>query len=363
VSDGERLLSWYRVAARDLPWRRSRDPYRILVSEVMLQQTRVEVVLPAFARFVAAFPSIEALAAADEERVLERWSGLGYYGRARRLREAAREVVRRGGFPRRAAELAQLPGIGSYTAAAVASIAFGEPVAVLDGNVARVIGRWRGELDAASAAGRRRLLAAAETLLVGGESGDSNQALMELGATVCTPRAPRCAVCPLAAGCVARRAADPESYPLRRRRPPPTAVRHLAAVVRDEAGRVLLYRGARGLWEVPQVALGAAASAAAGPVAGGVSAEGALAGRYGGSWRLGAQAATVRHRVTRYALEVAVHGAQLAGDPAPGGCFVEPAAQLAVSSLVRKVLAAFAAAAGEPARAAQLTLGDEPVAR
>lgn len=355
MSAGE-LLGWYDRVARDLPWRRSRDPYRVLVAEVMLQQTRVETVLRYYDRFLAALPDVSSLAAASEERVLALWSGLGYYRRARQLQAVARAVVARGGFPCRAADLALLPGVGGYTAAAVASIAFDEPVAVLDGNVLRVAARLLAQEDAASAAARRRLRAAAAALLDPRRPGDSNQALMELGARVCVPRAPRCHVCPLANDCAARALGSPEAYPLPRQRPVATPVRHLAAVARDGAARVYLVRGARGLLEIPQVALDGAASSAAGPVLGSAqTVEHALGEAYGGRWRLGARRGTVRHGVTRYRLEVAVHdaardaggdemgerareGACDEGAPCAGGWF-EVRGELAVSALVRKVLA------------------------
>lgn len=194
LSTPARLLAWYDRIRRDLPWRRTRDPWAIWVSEVMLQQTRVETAIPYFERFLIRFPDPAALAAAPIEEVLAQWSGLGYYRRARQLHGAAREVVERGGLPRSSAELERLPGIGPYTAAAIASIAFGEPVPVLDGNVVRVAARLSAEPeDPSRAAARGRLLAVAATLLEISRPGDSNQALMELGATVCLPKSPRIA--------------------------------------------------------------------------------------------------------------------------------------------------------------------------
>src|SRR4051794_9600327 len=180
-----------------------RDPYGIWLSEVMLQQTRVEVVLPYYARFLERFPTVRHLAATPLEDVLALWSGLGYYRRARQLHAAAQRVAAAGGdFPQTLEGLRALPGIGDYTAAAVASIAFGVAAPVLDGNVERVLSRWLAVSEnPKESQARRRLLAAAESLLDPRRPGDSNQALMELGATLCTPRKPKCLFCPIAGGC------------------------------------------------------------------------------------------------------------------------------------------------------------------
>jgi A/G-specific adenine glycosylase len=252
------LLRHYDRHRRDLPWRGTDDPYAIWVSEVMLQQTRVETVRGRWRRFLDRFPDVVALAAASEDDVLHEWEGLGYYSRARSLRHAARVVVARHGgrLPGTVEGLRELPGFGDYTAAAVASIAFGRRVAVLDGNVARVLARWLGERrDPRRAPVRRRLLAAAETLLVPRRPGDSNQALMELGATVCAPRRTDCARCPLAEACVARASGRPTDLPRRARRKVLPHVRVAAALVwRGE--RLLIARRASegllgGLWEFP----------------------------------------------------------------------------------------------------------------
>jgi A/G-specific adenine glycosylase len=319
VVAAKRLLRWYDRARRPLPWRRDRDPYRVWISEVMLQQTRADVVAPYFERFLARFPSVAALAAAPHDAVLAAWSGLGYYRRAEHLHRAAREIVRAGSFPSSRAALLALPGVGEYTAAAVASIAFGEAVAVLDGNAERVsarIGVVRG--DPKRAATRRGLLAVATGLLDRSRPGDSNQALMELGATICLPAVPRCPRCPLRADCGARAEGAPERYPTPRRRAPPRRVEAVAAVVRGTGGRVLLVR--RGddepllaaTWEVPWVELEPPTDAAAAR---------ALARRYGGRWRLGAACGAVRHTITRRALRVAVRPATLerAAGVAEGG--------------------------------------------
>jgi len=191
---GAALLHWYDAERRDLPWRRTTDPYRILVSEIMLQQTRVDTVIPRYARFLDRFPDLAALATASLDDVLAEWSGLGYYRRARNLHAAARAIVNdhAGRFPRQYTLLRALPGLGDYTAAAVAGIAFGEPHVGIDGNVNRVLCRYFGIAEAPTrAAVRRQLTAAAESLLAEHAPGDVTQALMELGAQVCTPRSPR----------------------------------------------------------------------------------------------------------------------------------------------------------------------------
>ena len=203
------LLAWYDVSQRDLPWRRSRDPYAIWVSEIMLQQTRVAVVVERYQAFMAKFPTLVSLALAAEQDVLALWSGLGYYRRARMLHKAAQFVAehREGNLPTTAEELRLLPGIGNYTAAAIASIAHGEPVPVVDGTVERVLCRlqgWEAVGRSGAAALRRKVDHVAHQLLDIGRPGDFNQALMELGATICTPRAPQCLNCPLSPDCVTR---------------------------------------------------------------------------------------------------------------------------------------------------------------
>jgi A/G-specific adenine glycosylase len=192
------LLRWYDQHGRDLPWRKTQDPYRIWLSEVMLQQTRVAAVLGHYRVFLERFPGVRALAAASENEVLAAWSGLGYYRRARMMHRCAKELVQaRGGqFPQTARELEKLPGIGRYTAAAIASIAFAEPVAVVDGNVERILRRLTGVKLTAPQIWRH-----AQTLLASARAGDFNQAAMELGATVCVPREPRCLLCPVQKWC------------------------------------------------------------------------------------------------------------------------------------------------------------------
>jgi A/G-specific adenine glycosylase len=249
------LLDWYRNAHRDLPWRRTSDPYAIWVSEIMLQQTRVETVVPYFNRFLDSFPTVEALAEAPLEQVLERWSGLGYYRRARMLHAGARAVASTG-MPETAATLRAIPGIGEYTAGAIASIAFGEESAIVDGNVARVLSRLHAIRGEGSAV-RKRLWAQAAELVRGEDPGALNQALMELGATVCTPRAPSCEACPLAKGCRALAEDLVDSIPPAKKRARVKAWKRVA-IVAERGGTVLMARRKThlvfgGLWEPPGV--------------------------------------------------------------------------------------------------------------
>jgi A/G-specific adenine glycosylase len=238
-----RLLAWFRQFQRDLPWRRTEDPYRIWISEIMLQQTRVAAVIPYYEKFLARFPNVRVLAQAAEEEVLKLWSGLGYYSRARNLQKAAQQIMARHGgeFPREESEVLALPGIGSYTAAAILSIAFGAEHAVLDGNVARVLARLgalRGDLRES----RRwqSLQKTASGLLDRKSPGDWNQAMMELGAMVCTPRAPQCLLCPVKNFCRARKSGDPESFPEKKKKRDPARIVLAAAVLFAPRGETLL---------------------------------------------------------------------------------------------------------------------------
>ena len=254
-----RVRSWYAKHARVLPWRGTGDPYAIWVSEIMLQQTQVETVKPYFARFLAALPTVETLAAADERQVLRLWEGLGYYRRARQLHEAARVVVcEHGGvFPRDADAVRRLPGIGRYTAGAILSIAFDAREPILEANTTRLLSRllgYRGQPT--SAAGGRLLWATAETVLPRKGVGSFNQALMELGGAVCLPKAPRCDVCPVAPLCRACAEGLQAEIPAAKPKPA-TEARHEAALIVRRRGRVLLWRcpeGERwaGLWDFPR---------------------------------------------------------------------------------------------------------------
>jgi A/G-specific adenine glycosylase len=265
------LLGWFGRAKRDLDWRNTRDPYRVWISEIMLQQTRVAAVLPYYRRFLARFPTVHALARARLEAVLRSWAGLGYYSRARNLHRAAKEIVAQHGgkFPRRLEQALALPGIGQYTAAAVLSIAYGEPHAVVDGNVARVLARLgavRGDLRQPK---RWRELASAASALLPAQSGcatgpppspgDWNQAIMELGATVCRPGAPRCAACPVSRWCRAHALGIAPRLPAPRRKPRLVRVTLSAAVLVDPRGRTLLLRQSQQgglfsrLWQFPAI--------------------------------------------------------------------------------------------------------------
>jgi A/G-specific adenine glycosylase len=239
----QKLLSWFGQFQRDLPWRRTKDPYRIWVSEIMLQQTRVAAVIPYYERFLGRFPDIRALAEAPEEEVLRLWAGLGYYSRARNLQKAARQMValHGGEFPRDSDAVHALAGIGNYTGPAILSIAFGQQRAVLDGNVARVLARLyaiRGDLRES----RRwqALQQAADELLEKQSPGNWNQAMMELGATVCTPKAPQCLLCPVADWCEARRRGNADAYPEKQKKREAVDVLLAAAVFCDSHGRTLL---------------------------------------------------------------------------------------------------------------------------
>ncbi len=257
ASFAEALLAWYERGHRDLPWRRTSDPYRIWLSEIMLQQTRAQTAIPYYERFLERFPNVQALARAAEADVLAVWSGLGYYERARNLRRAAQQIVARGGFPKEYEAIRALPGIGDYTAAAIASIAFGLPHVVVDGNVLRVVARV--ENDAAeigSGRTRERFREIAQEWLDTRSPGMFNQALMELGATVCLPRNPLCLVCPVASQCGALAEGTADQLPVKLRRTEPVAIESLLLVV-QKGGRILLRqrepdaRRMAGFWELP----------------------------------------------------------------------------------------------------------------
>ncbi|NUO47552.1 MAG: A/G-specific adenine glycosylase [Polyangiaceae bacterium] len=304
-----RLLGWYDAHARELPWRTAAsaspptsDAYAVWVSEVMLQQTRVETVKSYYARFLARFPTVLALAEAPLDDVLGAWSGLGYYRRARALHAAAREVAARHGgvMPRTYTTLGELPGVGAYTAGAIASIAFGERVPAVDGNVNRVLSRlYACDEPLGSTKSVARLRPLAEALVSASRPGDHNQALMELGATVCIPRAPRCEVCPLADACEARRAGRENELPVVKKKAPSPVVKMTAALAREPGAKKSSFALGRrppeglfgGLWEPPMIeGRGKAAEKT-------LRSAGLEAGK-----RLG----VVRHVLTHRVLEVAV---------------------------------------------------------
>jgi A/G-specific adenine glycosylase len=253
------LLAWYRRHHRKLPWRpvpgagnaAQVDPYHSLVSEAMLQQTQVATVLPYFQRFIAAFPTVRALADADEQRVLRLWQGLGYYRRARNLHAAAKRVVSDfdGEVPADVQDLLKLPGVGRYTAGAIASIAHGRPAPIVDGNVARVFARLFNLQDPVDRPDvQKQLWAIAEALVPARSPGDFNQALMELGALVCTPKSPACLTCPLRNRCEGLAQGDPERLPVKRPKKKPKAVTHLVVAVRRNGRYLFEQRPATGLW-------------------------------------------------------------------------------------------------------------------
>jgi A/G-specific adenine glycosylase len=307
------LLAWFARSRRDLPWRRDRDPYRIWVSEVMLQQTTVAAVVPYFERFLQTFPTLTSLAAADEQDVLRRWEGLGYYRRARDLHRAARRLAAEHGsqVPDDPEALAGLPGMGRYTLGAVLSQAFDRRLPILEANSQRVLCRlFALAHDPRRGPARRWLWQAAEDLLPARRAGDFNQALMELGALVCTPSAPRCDDCPLAESCAARRLGLQEAIPARAAPPTVVEVREAAVVVRRGGAVLLAQRPGEGrwanMWEFPH-----------GELRDGESHEEAAARLAreltGLKVALGGELLTVRHGVTRFRITMVCFEARHAG--------------------------------------------------
>jgi A/G-specific adenine glycosylase len=335
-----RLLAWFAREKRRLPWRGTRDPYRIWVSEVMLQQTTVEAVRRRYGAFLERFPDVRSLARAREDSVLAAWSGLGYYARAKNLRRAARELVRRHGgvLPADPGELRRLPGFGPYTAAAVASIAFDSPLPAADANVTRVLSRI-GAISgtAGSRDHERAVLAMLRGLLPRRRPADLTVALMDLGQSICTARAPACPKCPVADLCLARRRGRPEDFPARRPRPAMSRVCLAAALVEDR-GRALLVRRRStlldGMWEFPT-----------GP--GSPDARRARAGltralaRLGLSRERGAALSVVRHTVVRRHLEIEVFRGLGSPEAVPGARWFTPRqlSQAAIPTLTRKIAA------------------------
>lgn len=300
------LLAWFANARRALPWRRDRDAYRVWISEAMLQQTRVETVVPYFERFLARFPDARALADADEASVLAAWSGLGYYRRARSLHAAARAIVERhgGAFPRTRDDALALPGIGPYTAGAVLSIAYDAPEALVDGNVARVLARLFA-LDGApeSPAFQRRVWELARSLVPERGAGEWNQALMELGALVCTPRNAACAACPWSAECAALASGRVDELPRPKTRPAVLAVELVSLWSLAPGGVLLEQRPAHGrmanLWQLPTIELGEHARIAP------------LAWPAGVRVRWTSSVGELRHAITRHAIRVDVRAGEL----------------------------------------------------
>jgi A/G-specific adenine glycosylase len=306
-----RLLVWYRRHRRELPWRDSADPYRVWLSEIMLQQTQVATVVAYFHRFVEALPTVNELAAADEQQVLRLWEGLGYYRRARQLHKAAQQIVELHGgrFPSEIDQVRALPGIGRYTAGAITSIAFGARQPILEANTIRLLSRLIGyRADVSKAAGQKRLWEVAETILPQKQVGDFNQGLMELGAKLCTPRNPSCDVCPVSELCVAKQLNLQDEIPLLRK-PVKFEEVHEAAVVVRRRGKILLcqYReGGRwaGLWDFPRFTLqkrnGAARDA---------ELVAKVADMTGVTISPKGQIATLKHGVTRFRITLHCHAA------------------------------------------------------
>jgi A/G-specific adenine glycosylase len=349
------LAAWYARGHRDLPWRRDRDPYRILVSELMLVQTTVVAVVPYFERFVARFPTVEALAAADEGEVLKLWEGLGYYRRARQLHAAARAIVERHGgrVPDDPEALRALPGVGRYVAGAVLSLAYDQPAPILEANTRRVLARllaWREPLP--STAGEARLWQAAGRLVPEAGAAEFNQALMELGATVCLPRRPLCLLCPVAASCRARALGLQEAIPATAPRPAPLEVSEACALVVRER-RFLMVRRAAGqlwehFWEFPTMHVaGADPARRAAGLPDGLNLAEAVERLTSVRVKIGSALHTVRFGVTRHRVTLTAHAAHdIGGDPRPGpgldrAAWIAPMeiAELTLGSAMRRLAA------------------------
>ena len=251
------LLQWFKNNGRSLPWRETKDAYAIWLSEVILQQTRIVQGMSYWERFMAKWPTVNDLAAATEDEVLKAWQGLGYYSRARNLHTAAQQVMELGGFPQTFKELKTLKGVGDYTAAAIASIAFGEPVAVVDGNVYRVLSRYFGiDTPIDSTEGKKEFQALAQSLLPINEPADYNEAIMDFGATQCTPNSPHCSTCPLCETCVAFHEQRINELPVKSKKVKQRE-RHFTYLYIEYEGKIAVHqRGAgdiwQGLWEFPQ---------------------------------------------------------------------------------------------------------------
>ena len=309
-----KLLRWYARHSRDLPWRHTRDPYSIWISEIMLQQTQVETVIPYYRRFLARFPSVNALAEARADEVLKIWENLGYYSRARHLHAAAKEIVARWGgkLPQNSKELLRLPGIGEYTAAAILSMAFAQPVAAIDGNVSRVMSRFFAlRRPLGSPESLQQIRDQADHLLSRSHPGHFNQAMMDLGAIVCTPRTPSCLSCPLRALCKAKGLGLQEQLPVAKKRPALFHKHMTAAIILDRKKRVLVVQRPAsgllgGLWKFPGGERGAKEAL-----------EEALARtvreELGVSIRVGKEVASVKHAYTHFRVTFHVHRCAIAG--------------------------------------------------
>lgn len=332
------LIDWYQRHHRNLPWRQSRDFYSVWVSEVMLQQTQVQTVIPYFLRFMEAYPTVVDLAHADTQRLLRVWAGLGYYSRAKNLQKAARLLVKNHGgrFPKDYREALRLPGVGRYTAAAILSIAFDEPHAALDGNVVRVLSRLfclKG--DPAKSPLQGTLAAAGQQLLPTQKPGDFNQALMELGATVCLPRKPRCLLCPWSSHCEARRIGIQEWLPEKGKRSGVRLSRQAAAVIWHR-GRFLIRRRSdsrllRDMWEFPGGEFNRA------DLAGSLVKH--IQGELDLTIRLGAPLTTIKHAVTNRRITLTAYQARLMA-PLPSTLSIQGARWILLSHADRYPLTA-----------------------
>jgi A/G-specific adenine glycosylase len=306
-----KLLAWYSKHARELPWRKSRDPYRVWISEVMLQQTQVATVERYFLRFAQAFPNVAALAAADEQEVLRLWEGMGYYRRARQMHAAAQKVVaeHRGHFPQTVDGLRELPGIGRYTAGAIASIAFDQRAPILEANTIRLLSRLVAYRDdPLSTTGQRVLWQVAEDILPNASVSQFNQALMELGSLVCTPSEPDCDECPLSSVCKARQADAQREIPRPKARKSYVEVREAAVIVRKNGSVLMRQCGPderwAGLWDFPRFAV-----EAEGPLFAKDEIVNKLCTQTGVECNPGAVLKTLRHGVTRFRITLDCYAA------------------------------------------------------
>ena len=337
-----RLLAWYAIHARNLPWRHTNDPYAIWISEIMLQQTQVATVIPYWYRWMQALPDVRTLARARSTRVLKLWAGLGYYSRARNLRQAAREIMKNhdGQLPRDAQALQSLPGIGRYTAGAICSIAFNQPEPILDGNIIRVLTRLFaiGDNPKSADTARRLWTLAEQFVTTTAEHGTLNQALMELGATVCRPRNPLCSKCPLKRSCTALRQGEPETYPCGKKRLKMLELHWRVLVIKDK-GELLIRQRPSGelnadLWEFPTLELDNARAPANWATA--------LAGA---PIQRPRQLTKLSHSITRYRIQVEVWRTNTQ-ESRPAGRWVAQSAlsELPLAGAHQKVLAALRAA-------------------
>lgn len=335
------VLDWFGRNARPMPFRDTRDPYAIWVSEIMLQQTTVAAATPYWERFMERFPNVRSLAAAPLDDVLHAWAGLGYYSRARNLHAAARQIVERyaGTFPRSFEDVLSLPGIGRYTAGAICSFAFNDDMPVVDANVSRVLARLLLiEGDPRSGPAHRELWRSAEDLLPHGRARDWNLALFDIGATICTPQSPQCDACPLAPWCGAKRDGKQAEFPRIPPKSPMEAQTDVGLVIRDAGGRLLLLQRPptgvwAGMWEVPRGTVGDGESTR--DAGGRVGRE-----RLGVDVTLGEHIATIRHTVMRRSITLKAYEAQIPG-PVKVGRWVteEEASRLALPSPQRRLLA------------------------